>query len=109
VGTRGGQTDDRTKENTVTSETPPITSLCAYGEDQAPGAGCIKPAGHDGPHAVVPGEPDDGYCPAEYPDLDGLGFVGHLCDRFAGHPLPHTVVVQLGSRKVTLNWPNSAP
>lgn len=83
-------------------------AICTYGEDQAPGAGCIKAAGHDGAHAVVPGEPDNGYCPAEYPDPDGLGYVGHLCDRWAGHPGGHGVTVQTGGRDVTLRWTTTA-
>ncbi|MGW3387303.1 hypothetical protein [Streptomyces cinereoruber] len=34
--------------------------LCPYGEDLAPGSGCILPAGHDGSgHLVVPGDTDD--------------------------------------------------
>jgi hypothetical protein len=83
--------------------------LCTYAEDTAPGAGCIKPAGHDGAHCVVPGEPDDGYCPAEYPDPNGLGFVGHLCDRFAGHPGNHKVVARIGGHRTVLDWPADAP
>jgi hypothetical protein len=31
---------------------------CSYGEDWAHGAGCIKPAGHDGAHLVTPGDAD---------------------------------------------------
>jgi len=33
--------------------------VCTFGEDAAPGAGCIKPAGHDGAHYVTPGDTDD--------------------------------------------------
>ena len=32
---------------------------CSFGEDDAPGAGCIKPAGHTGAHLVTPGDVDD--------------------------------------------------
>jgi hypothetical protein len=35
---------------------PYANGVCTYGEDQAPGGGCIKPAGHDGAHLVTPGE-----------------------------------------------------
>ncbi|MFH9236003.1 hypothetical protein [Streptomyces globisporus] len=33
--------------------------VCPFGEDQARGAGCIRPAGHGGPHLVTPGDADD--------------------------------------------------
>jgi hypothetical protein len=84
------------------------TPLCTFGEDEAPGAGCIKPAGHDGAHLVTPGEPEDDYCPAEYPDPDGLGFVGHLCDRWARHPGDHAAVVKTGGQEHTLRWTTPA-
>lgn len=32
--------------------------VCSFGEDEAPGAGCIKPAGHNGAHLVTPGDRD---------------------------------------------------
>lgn len=32
--------------------------LCPFGEDEAPGAGCIKEKDHSGPHLVVPGDVD---------------------------------------------------
>ncbi|MFD9752640.1 hypothetical protein [[Kitasatospora] papulosa] len=40
---------------------PFANGVCTYGEDRAPGAGCIKPVGHDGAHLVTPGDadPDD--------------------------------------------------
>lgn len=54
-----------TLEDTVTDTAatepadPWANGVCTYGEDRAPGAGCIKPAGHDGAHCVVPGDPDE--------------------------------------------------
>lgn len=39
-------------------EDPYANGLCPYGEDWAPGAGCIKPAGHTGAHLVTPGDAD---------------------------------------------------
>lgn len=38
---------------------PYANGMCTYGEDQAPGSGCIKPAGHNGAHYVTPGDTDD--------------------------------------------------
>lgn len=38
---------------------PYANGVCTYGEDQAPGSGCIKPAGHNGAHLVTPGDTDD--------------------------------------------------
>ena len=37
---------------------PDPETFCPFGEDEAPGAGCIKPGGHDGPHLVTPGDAD---------------------------------------------------
>lgn len=39
-------------------EDPYANGLCPYGEDWAPGAGCIKPAGYTGAHLVTPGDAD---------------------------------------------------
>jgi hypothetical protein len=50
----------------------------------------------------------DDFCPAEYPDPDNLGFIGHLCNQPAGHDGQHTVVIRLGSRDATARW-NAAP
>lgn len=33
--------------------------LCPFGEDEATGAGCIRAAGHEGLHYIVPGCPED--------------------------------------------------
>lgn len=38
---------------------PFANGVCPFGEERAPGAGCIKPAGHDGAHCVVPGDTDE--------------------------------------------------
>ena len=38
---------------------PYANGICTYGEDIAPGAGCIKPAGHTGAHLVTNGDLDD--------------------------------------------------
>ncbi len=37
---------------------PDPSTFCPFGEDEATGAGCIKPGGHDGPHLVTPGDGD---------------------------------------------------
>lgn len=39
---------------------PEVTGWCTFGEDDAPGAGCILPAGHDpaNRHVVTPGDVD---------------------------------------------------
>lgn len=37
---------------------PYANGICTYGEDIAPGAGCIKPAGHNGAHLITQGELD---------------------------------------------------
>lgn len=36
-------------------------TLCTHGEDQYPGAGCLKESGHAGPHMTLdnPPEPED--------------------------------------------------
>lgn len=38
----------------------PGKSFCPFGEGKADGSGCLKPAGHDGPHIVTPGVTEDG-------------------------------------------------
>lgn len=38
---------------------PFADGVCPFDDDLAPGAGCIKPAGHDGPHVVTPGDTED--------------------------------------------------
>lgn len=51
---------------------PCADGMCTFGEDQAPGSGCIKPAGHDGAHCVVPGDTDaEPMPPVRYPHQDG--------------------------------------
>lgn len=45
-------------EERVDENDPFANGVCSYGEGRAPGSGCIKPAAHDGPHAVVPGDLD---------------------------------------------------
>lgn len=68
---------------------PYANGVCPFGEDAAPGAGCIKPAGHDGPHLVTPGDVDlvdDPICGDEYdadacelePGHTGLHLAGNL-------------------------------
>jgi hypothetical protein len=37
---------------------PYADGVCDYGEEWAPGAGCLLPAGHDGPHCVADGDTD---------------------------------------------------
>jgi hypothetical protein len=70
---------------------PYADGICTFGEDQAPGAGCIKPAGHDGAHLVTPGDTsqldDDHLCDSEFPGDDS--FVGQLCERERGHSGNH--------------------
>jgi hypothetical protein len=83
--------------------------MCTYGEDQAPGAGCIKPAGHDGAHLVTPGDTseldDDQLCVSEFPGDDT--FVGQLCDRLRGHDGDHRCNAQIEGTSYSrqLVWP----
>ena len=64
---------------------------CSYGENDGPGAGCIKPASHDGPHLVTPGDTselaDEDLCDSEFPGDDM--HAGQLCDRQRGHDGEH--------------------
>lgn len=47
-------------ETTETQKPNPYANgMCPYGEGEASGSGCIKPAGHDGVHLVTPGVPFD--------------------------------------------------
>lgn len=50
---------------------PFAKGVCTYGEDQAPSAGCMKPAGHDGAHLITPADvdvvDDDQLCSSEFP------------------------------------------
>lgn len=51
-----------TEERPAAEEQPAeVTPWCSFGEDDAPGAGCILPAGHEpaNRHLVVPGDADD--------------------------------------------------
>lgn len=86
---------------------PYANGICPYGEDQAPGSGCIKPAGHDGAHLITPGDTSDldaELCEAEYPGDDN--FVGQLCERPAGHGGEHRCEEELPGTKYTvlLKW-----
>lgn len=83
--------------------------MCTFGEDRAPGAGCIKPAGHDGAHLVTPGDTseldDDRLCPALFP---GDEFhAGQLCERERGHGGDHWCMAPIaGTRhRRQLAWP----
>ncbi|WP_159030390.1 hypothetical protein [Streptomyces sp. CB01201] len=47
----------------MTDFDPYADGVCPFGEDEAPGSGCIKPVGHvqrgDLAHCVTPGDADD--------------------------------------------------
>lgn len=63
--------------------------VCPYGEGEASGSGCIKPAGHDGAHLVTPGVPfDDDSCGDEND--------GEVCDRDPGHDGHHCANATVG-------------
>lgn len=79
--------------------------VCTYGEDRAPGAGCIRPAGHDGSHCIVPGDPDDDdLCTGEFPG-DDLN-AGQLCNLLVGHDGSHSALAEVGPGwRRHLTWP----
>jgi hypothetical protein len=91
---------------------PYANGVCTYGEGQAPGSGCIKPAGHDGAHLVTPGDTsdidDDLLCSSEFPG-DDL-HVGQLCTRQRGHDGEHSCSAEIAGSSYSrqLTWPGSA-
>ncbi|MFD8839812.1 hypothetical protein [Streptomyces griseofuscus] len=87
--------------------------VCTYGENRAPGSGCIKPSGHDGAHLVTPGDPsqldDEQLCDSEFPGDDT--HAGQLCELERGHTGQHEhLAVLVGSRHARrLTWTDTQP
>lgn len=79
--------------------------VCTYGESYVPGAGCIRPAGHDGSHCIVPGDPsDDDLCTSEFPGDEH--HAGQLCNLLARHDGSHSCLAEVGPTwRRHLTWP----
>ncbi|MEU8101662.1 hypothetical protein [Streptomyces rubiginosohelvolus] len=85
---------------------PYANGVCPFGEDEAPGSGCIKPKGHDGAHLVTPGDVDDdeALCPSEFPGDDM--HTGQLCTRPRGHHGTHSCTEGISGTSYTreITW-----
>ena len=90
---------------------PYANGLCDYAENPAIGAGCIKPAGHDGTHCVTPGDisqlDDEQLCPAEFPGDDN--HTGQICERERGHGGDHWCMAPIPgtSYRRQIAWPST--
>ncbi|MFI8535396.1 hypothetical protein ACIGMX_34765 [Streptomyces aquilus] len=59
ISTAGDKLHSLLESVTETEGQSEPSGWCTFGERDAPGAGCIKPAGHSGAHLVTPGDVDD--------------------------------------------------